>query len=66
MNRDANGIRWVSFTPVETEGVFLQNDGTYVPSVGAAQSFTVLNFQQEIVLEQELILLKQPHKILLR
>ena len=46
MNRDANGIRWVSFTPVETEGVFLQNDGTYVPSVGAAQSFTVLNFQQ--------------------
>ena len=25
MNRDANGIRWVSFTPVETEGVFLQN-----------------------------------------
>ena len=46
MNRDANGIRWVAFTPVETEGVFLQNDGTYVPSVGAAQSFTVLNFQQ--------------------
>ena len=46
MNRDANGIRWVSFTPVETEGVFLQNDGIYVPSVGAAQSFTVLNFVQ--------------------
>tara|TARA_R100001480_G_scaffold88794_1_gene95857 strand:+ start:11902 stop:15147 length:3246 start_codon:yes stop_codon:yes gene_type:complete len=46
MNRDANGIRWVSFTPVETEGVFLQNDGVYVPSVGAAQSFTVLNFAQ--------------------
>ena len=46
MNRDANGIRWVSFTPVETEGVFLQNDGVFVPSVGAAQSFTVLNFTQ--------------------
>ena len=46
MNRDANGIRWVSFTPVETEGVFLQNDGVFVPSVGAAQSFTVLNFEQ--------------------
>ena len=44
MNRDANGIRWVSFTPVETEGVFLQNEGVFVPSVGAAQSFTVLNF----------------------
>ena len=24
LSRDANGIRWVSFTPVETEGVFLQ------------------------------------------
>ena len=46
MNRDANGIRWVSFTPVETEGVFLQNEGVFVPSVGAAQSFTVLNFVQ--------------------
>ena len=46
MNRDANGIRWVSFTPVETEGVFLQNEGTFVPAVGAAQSFTVLNFTQ--------------------
>ena len=46
MNRDANGIRWVSFTPVETEGVFLQNDGVFVPNVGAAQSFTVLNFEQ--------------------
>ena len=46
MNRDANGIRWVSFTPVETEGVFLQNEGIFVPSVGAAQSFTVLNFVQ--------------------
>ena len=46
MNRDANGIRWVSFTPVETEGVFLQNEGIFVPAVGAAQSFTVLNFVQ--------------------
>ena len=47
MNRDANGIRWVSFTPVETEGVFLQNEGVFVPNVGAAQSFTVLNFVQQ-------------------
>ena len=46
MSRDELGIRWVSFTPVETEGVFLQNEGTFVPAVGAAQSFTVLNFAQ--------------------
>ena len=46
MSRDELGIRWVSFTPVETEGVFLQNEGTFVPAVGAAQSFTVLNFSQ--------------------
>ena len=46
MNRDANGIRWVSFEPSFTEGIFIQDEGTYIPSVGAAQSFTVLNFVQ--------------------
>ena len=46
LSRDGDGIRWVSFTPVETEGVFLQDEGTFVPTVGAAQSFTVLNFVQ--------------------
>ena len=47
LSRDGNGIRWVSFEPVETEGVFLQDEGTFVPTVGAAQSFTVLNFVQK-------------------
>ena len=47
LSRDGDGIRWVSFTPVETEGVFLQDEGTFVPTVGAAQSFTVLNFVQK-------------------
>ena len=47
LSRDNDGIRWVSFTPVETEGVFLQDEGTFVPTVGAAQSFTVLNFVQK-------------------
>ena len=47
MNRDANGIRWVSFEPSFTEGIFIQDEGTYIPSVGAAQSFTVLNFVQQ-------------------
>ena len=47
MNRDANGIRWVSFEPAMTEGIFLQDEGTFVPTVGAAQSFTILNFVQK-------------------
>ena len=46
MNRDANGIRWVSFEPSFTEGIFLQDEGTFIPTVGAAQSFTILNFVQ--------------------
>ena len=47
MNRDANGIRWVSFEPAMTEGIFLQDEGSFIPTVGAAQSFTVLNFVQK-------------------
>ena len=46
MNRDANGIRWVSFEPAMTEGIFIQDEGTFIPPVGAAQSFTILNFVQ--------------------
>ena len=47
LSRDGNGIRWVSFEPQETQGIFLQDEGTFVPTVGAAQSFTVLNFVQK-------------------
>ena len=46
LNRDANGIRWVTFEPAFSEGIFVQDEGTYIPTVGAAQSFTVLNFVQ--------------------
>ena len=46
LNRDANGIRWVSFEPAMTEGIFIQDEGTFIPTVGAAQSFTILNFVQ--------------------
>jgi hypothetical protein len=47
LSRDGNGIRWVSFEPQDTQGIFLQDEGTFVPTVGAAQSFTVLNFVQQ-------------------
>ena len=46
LNRDVNGIRWVTFEPAFSEGIFIQDEGTFIPIVGAAQSFTVLNFVQ--------------------
>ena len=46
LNRDVNGIRWVTFEPAFSEGIFVQDEGTFIPIVGAAQSFTVLNFVQ--------------------
>ena len=30
-----------------TEGIFIQDEGTFIPTVGAAQSFTILNFVQK-------------------
>jgi hypothetical protein len=46
LNRDANGIRWTAFTPGFSQGIFVQDEGVYIPIVGAAQSFTVFNFAQ--------------------
>ena len=46
LNRDEVGIRWVSFEPSFTEGVFVQDEGQYIPTTGIAQSFTVFNFKQ--------------------
>ena len=52
LNRDEFGIRWVTFEPAFSEGVFVQDEGIYLsndpnnPTVGAAQSFTVFNFKQ--------------------
>ena len=46
LNRDEFGVRWVAFEPAFTEGVFVQDEGTYIPTTGIAQSFTVFNFKQ--------------------
>ena len=46
LNRDEDGIRWVTFEPAFSEGVFVQDEGVYIPLAGAAQSFTVFNFVQ--------------------
>ena len=46
LQRDEYGIRWTEVTPSFTEGIYVQDEGVYIPIVGAAQSFTVLNFTQ--------------------
>jgi hypothetical protein len=54
LNRDEFGVRWVTFEPAFSEGIFIQDEGRYIssstnpadPYVGVAQSFTVLNFTQ--------------------
>ena len=52
LNRDVNGIRWVTFEPAFSEGIFIQDEGVFISNdpfnslVGAAQSFTALNFVQ--------------------
>ena len=52
LSKDANGITWVSFEPAFQEGIFLMDEGVYVPTpgqggvVGAGQSFSILNFSQ--------------------
>ena len=46
LSRDENGIRWVNIEPFFSEGIFIQDEGVFVPAVGAAQSFTTLNFVQ--------------------
>jgi len=46
LSMDEDGIRWVTLEPSFTEGIFVQDEGVYIPIVGAAQSFTALNFKQ--------------------
>jgi hypothetical protein len=46
LSRDEDGIRWVAFEPSFTEGIFIQDEGVYIPTTGIAQSFTTLNFKQ--------------------
>ena len=46
LNRDEFGIRWVTFEPAFSEGIFVQDEGVFIPIVGAAQSFTVMNYVQ--------------------
>ena len=46
LSMDAAGIRWTAFQPSFTQGIFVQDEGVYIPTTGIAKSFTVLNFKQ--------------------
>ena len=46
LSMDEDGIRWVALEPSFTEGIFIQDEGIYIPTTGIAQSFTALNFKQ--------------------
>ena len=44
LQRDQIGIRWTAFEPTETEGIFIQDEGTFIPTVGTAKSYSIINF----------------------
>jgi hypothetical protein len=47
LSRDVEGIRWVPLEPVFSEGIFVQEEGIFIPTTGIAKSFTTLNFTQK-------------------
>jgi hypothetical protein len=46
LNMDAGGVRWINASPNYSVGIFVQDEGIYIPTTGLAKSFTVLNFKQ--------------------
>jgi hypothetical protein len=46
LNMDASGVRWIAANPNFTQGISVQDDGTYIPTAGLAKTFAVLNFKE--------------------
>ena len=46
MNMDNSGVRWISASPVDQLGILVQDEGTYIPNPGTAQTFSVMNYVQ--------------------
>ena len=44
LSRDGSGIRWIPASPVDIQGIFVQDEGVFLSKVGAAKSFNILNF----------------------
>ena len=46
MNMDLGGIRWIEASPIDQEGILVQDEGQYIPNPGTAQLFSVMNYVQ--------------------
>ena len=46
LNRDSNGIRWVNASPVNLDGIYVQDESVYLPINGTSQLFSTINFRQ--------------------
>ena len=46
LKRDGEGIRWAEASPIAMEGIYVQDEGNYLPTVGTAQTFSTINFVQ--------------------
>jgi hypothetical protein len=46
LNMDTGGVRWIPVNPNFTQGISIQDDGTYIPTAGTAKTFAVLNFKE--------------------
>ena len=44
LQRDGNGIRWSAFEPEETQGIRIQDEGVFIPTVGTAKTYSIVNF----------------------
>ena len=46
LNMDYDGVRWVEASPIALKGIYVQDEGVYIPNPGTAQTFATLNFVQ--------------------
>ena len=46
LNMDLDGIRWIEASPINQEGILVQDESVYIPTSGTAQLFSVMNYVQ--------------------
>ena len=46
LNMDVDGIRWIEASPINQEGILVQDESVYIPTSGTAQLFSVMNYVQ--------------------
>ena len=46
LNMDVDGVRWIEASPIDLHGIFVQDEGVYIPNPGTAQTFATMNYVQ--------------------